>query len=67
MNEKIRHKREEKLGKYKECIRKLKLNNEESNRKAIKSLKGLISFVQWPSPSVEAEVDMQALDVNFLF
>ena len=62
MNEKIRHKREEKLGKYKACICKLKLNNEESNRKAIKSLKDLISFVQWPSPSVETEIDMQTAE-----
>ena len=23
--------------------------------------------MQWPSPSVEAEVEMQALDVNFYF
>ena len=55
-------KKKEKLGKFKACIRKLALNKEESNEKAIKSLKGLVEYVVWPSPSVEAEVDKQATE-----
>ena len=52
--------RQENLGKFRACIRKLALNKEESNERAIKALKVLVGYVVWPSPSVEAVVEKQA-------
>ena len=54
--------KQEKLGKFKACIRKLALNKEESNERAIKALKVLVEYVAWPSPSVEAVVEKQTTD-----